>query len=210
MNNDVRNRKSLSDIGWTEERVLQYEEIAVEDHSYVATRQERSRNETSWKLSLNAEGIQGPMNQRSDFKEAKQTCKRLYHEFSTITGSGNEPIPPDKSDKGAINSLKVLMNAVIDLKLLQDDDGNQAATCGQRGTEIRGHLHPGENSDYSFNCSRRVIFISRAGKLNLLAIDGRCKQYTYRAHVFSRTVCQRACPTLLSQLYSHLVTDFTH
>ena len=37
-----------------------------------------------------------------------------------------------------------------------------------------------------------------------------CKQYTYRAHVFSCAVCQRACPNLLSQLYNHFVTDFTH
>ena len=37
-------RKSLSDIGCTEEQIIQYDEIAMEDHSCVATRQERSRN----------------------------------------------------------------------------------------------------------------------------------------------------------------------
>ena len=52
--------------------------------------QERSRNEKSWKISLNA----GPVNQRSDFLEGKQTCKRLCHEYTAITGSGNKPIPP--------------------------------------------------------------------------------------------------------------------
>ena len=36
---------------------------------------------------MNAEGIQGPLNQRSDFIEAKQTCKRLHHEYTAITGS---------------------------------------------------------------------------------------------------------------------------
>ena len=80
-------RKSVSDTGWTEEQIIRYDEIALEDHCYVATQQERSRNEKSWKLSLNAEGIQGPLNQRSGFKEAKKTCKRLYHEYTAITGS---------------------------------------------------------------------------------------------------------------------------
>ena len=94
-NKDDKYRKSLSDIGWTEEQIIQYVEIALEDRSYVAKQQERSRNEKSWKLSLNAEGIQRPLNQRSDFqKEAKQTYKRLYHEYTAITGSGNKPIPP--------------------------------------------------------------------------------------------------------------------
>ena len=87
---------SLSDIGWTEEQIIQYDEIALEDHSNVATKQEGSRKEKSLKLSLNAEGIQGPLKQRCDFKEAKQTCKRLYHEYTAITGSGNKPILPER------------------------------------------------------------------------------------------------------------------
>ena len=79
---------------WTEEQIIQYDAIALEDLSIVATWQERSRNGKSWKNSLNAAGIQGPMNQRSDFTEAKQKCKRLYDEHTAITGDGNKPIPP--------------------------------------------------------------------------------------------------------------------
>ena len=113
---------------------------------------------------MNAEGIQGPLNQRSDLKRAKQTCKRLYQEHTAITGSGNLSLQSNTSDKGAINSLKALH---IDLVLLQDGDiillaqsirlhlrhhgGNQAGTCGQRGTGIRGNLHPGVNSDFFFS-----------------------------------------------------------
>ena len=93
---DDNYRKSLSDFGWTEERFIQYDEIALEDQSRVATLQERSRNVKSWKLSLNAEGISGPLNQRSDFQEAKETWKRLYHEYTPVTGSGNKPIPPEQ------------------------------------------------------------------------------------------------------------------
>ena len=66
-NNDDKYRKSLSDMEWTEERTIQYDEIALKDHSCSATRRERRRNGKSWKLSLNAEGIQEPLNQRSDF-----------------------------------------------------------------------------------------------------------------------------------------------
>ena len=43
-------------IGWNEDTVQAHDKIALEDHSYTATREERSRNEKSWKLSLNAEG----------------------------------------------------------------------------------------------------------------------------------------------------------
>ena len=45
-------RKSLSDIGWTEEQIKQYDAIAFEDHAYVATTEGRSRNEKSWNISL--------------------------------------------------------------------------------------------------------------------------------------------------------------
>ena len=90
---DDKYRKSLSDIGWTEEHIIQYDEISLENHSHVAARQERSRNEQCWTISLNKEGIQGPMNQRSDFMEAKQKRKRLYDEHTEITGEGDKPSP---------------------------------------------------------------------------------------------------------------------
>ena len=61
-NNDGKYRKSLSDIVWTEEQTIRYDAIALEAHSCVATQQERSQNEKSWTLSLNAEGIQRPLN----------------------------------------------------------------------------------------------------------------------------------------------------
>ena len=91
---DDKYSKSLSEIGWTEEQIIQDDEFALQDHSYVATWQERSRNEKSWKISLNAEGIQGPLNQRSDFKVAKETMKRLYDEHAAITRGGDKPVPP--------------------------------------------------------------------------------------------------------------------
>ena len=163
--------------------IIQYDEIALE-RPFFHCNKRRSRNETSWKLSLNAGGVQGPLNHRRDFKEAQKTCKRLCNEYTAITGSGNKLIPPEqnKSDKGAITSLKALTNMHIDLMLQQDGDtivlpqrirlrlrhhdGNQAATCGRRGTTV-------------FQTVPDECFFA-CWKCNLLAIDGevRCKQYT--------------------------------
>ena len=63
---------NLSEIGWTEEQIIQYDELALEDHSYFATTEERTRNEKSWALKLNGEGAQGPMSQRPDFVEQNE------------------------------------------------------------------------------------------------------------------------------------------
>ena len=79
-----------------EEGTMQHDKIALEDHSYTATREEGSRNDNSWKLSLNAEGVQGPLNQLNDFKEAKQTRKTPHHEHTATTGSGSKPITPEQ------------------------------------------------------------------------------------------------------------------
>ena len=68
--------KSLSDIGWPEEQIIQYDELALEDHSKIATTKERTRNEKKWVLKLNKEGVQGPLNQRPHFVEAKREIKK--------------------------------------------------------------------------------------------------------------------------------------
>ena len=65
----------------------------MEDHSNIATREERDRNETNWVLSLN-KGVQGPLNQRPDFVEAKRKMKRLHGERAKETSEGNTPIHP--------------------------------------------------------------------------------------------------------------------
>ena len=87
-------RKSLSYIGWTEEQIIQYDELALEDHSYIATTEERTRNGKKWVPSLHKGGVQGPQNQRPDFVEAKRECKRLRDEHVKKTPEGNTPIHP--------------------------------------------------------------------------------------------------------------------
>ena len=75
-----------------EETIMEYGKFALEDHSYTATREERRRNENSWKLSWNAEGANGPMDQRDVSKEAKEIYERPYRANREITGCGNTPI----------------------------------------------------------------------------------------------------------------------
>ena len=56
---DDKYRKSLSEIGWTEEQIIQYDELASEKPLLFCTREERTRNEKSWVLKLNKGGVQG-------------------------------------------------------------------------------------------------------------------------------------------------------
>ena len=48
---DAQYRKSLSEIGWNWEQIIGYDKIALEGHSYVATRSERIQNSKHWILN---------------------------------------------------------------------------------------------------------------------------------------------------------------
>ena len=138
------------------------------------------------------------MNQRSDFKEAKQTCNRLYHEYTEITGSGNKPIFPEQQVRQRHNQQfegleqhayrldatgwRYYPSSTTHSFHLRHHDGNQAATCGQLGARIREKHHPGLNSFFFFFSCSEMSF--RLPEIYLQAIDGRCKQHTNRAHVF--------------------------
>ena len=58
-------------LGGLKNKLFTMTKLALEDHSNIATRGERNRNEKSWALKLNKEGAQGRTNQRPDFVEAK-------------------------------------------------------------------------------------------------------------------------------------------
>ena len=62
--------------------------------SFFATREERTRNEKNRVLSLNKEGVPGPLNQRPDFVGATRELKRLHDEHVKETTEGNTPIHP--------------------------------------------------------------------------------------------------------------------
>ena len=89
---DYKYHESVADIGWTEEQIIQHDQLALEDHSKSATSEERDRTEKSWVLKLNKEGSQGPMNQGRDFVEATREMKRLHDEHAKEISEGNTPI----------------------------------------------------------------------------------------------------------------------
>ena len=167
-------------------------------------------------LSLNAEGANGPVDQREDFKDAKETCKRLDHEHTAFTGCGNTPIPPQQQVRRRPNQQfvsheeyskrldssgwKCCVPATIHSSYLRHHGDNRAIAGGQCGI---GTPHHGVNSDF-FSSFQMRHFACR--KFNLLGIDrGIGVISTLTAHTFfSCALCQRACPSLLSQLFSRL------
>ena len=93
---DAQYRKSLSDIGWAEEQVTEYDKIALESHSHVTTRSERIHKSKHWILGLNQDGVQQPLYQQPDLAQAKRECKRLHDEHVTRTQQDYRTIPRDQ------------------------------------------------------------------------------------------------------------------
>ena len=81
-------RTSLSQIGLTEEQIIQYDQLTLEDHAHSARRKERGRNEKGWEFKLNKEGAQESMNQWFFF-ETKREMKRMHGEHVKETSEGN-------------------------------------------------------------------------------------------------------------------------
>ena len=75
-------RQSQLDIGWTEDYCARLDEIAAEDHSYVATAAERARRENTWVVVLHSSGPNGSVNQREDYVEGQEnlstTISRIW------------------------------------------------------------------------------------------------------------------------------------
>ena len=113
---DADYQMSLSDEGWTEEEIRQHDAVALEDHSsegtpeergrwqrnwfvvvdhsYEGTPEERGRWQRNWFIVVNHEGVQGPIRQRLDFREAKHAYRQLYKEHAERTSEGNKSIHP--------------------------------------------------------------------------------------------------------------------
>ena len=87
----IRNSK----IGWTEQKCIDMEKLAQEDHSYRLSREEFKRYQGQWYLTLNKSGKNAPMRLRSDFRAAatiknmspprirRRTCRT--HSWPTIS-----------------------------------------------------------------------------------------------------------------------------
>ena len=90
---DDKYRKSFSDIGWTAEQIKTVTQLhwKIIPTCLQLTIDVESRIPVQF---LWTEGIQGEMNQRPDFIDAKHKCKRLYEEHTARIGEGNTPIHP--------------------------------------------------------------------------------------------------------------------
>ena len=84
-NDDYKYRDSSTLVGWTERDVVLHDRIALENHSYVATKAGILRNSTHWILTLNKEGAQQPLHRRLDFAKAKRECQKLHDDHMTNT-----------------------------------------------------------------------------------------------------------------------------
>ena len=161
------------------------------DHSYNATRGERSRNERSWRLVLNAEGAQGPLDQRDDNKQAKETCNKMYKEHAATAGCGNAPIHPQQQVRQKSNqqfdgheedSYRLDSSAKMhsSLPLRHLGGKSQTAVSVELGNFIM---------EWTVICFPSLQIIQSPGNRR------GCNKYTYRAHVF----LMRSSSVFLSQ-----------
>ena len=87
---DQENRDSQLKIGWTEQKCIEMDKLAQEDHSYRLSREEFKRYQGQWHLTLNESGENAPMRLRSDFGAAVTIRNRLHRESGEERA---EPIP---------------------------------------------------------------------------------------------------------------------
>ena len=73
-------RESQLEIGWTEEKCKDMDELAKEDHAYHLSTEEFKRYQGQWYLTLNKAGKNEPMRLRSDFRAAVSIKNRFHRE----------------------------------------------------------------------------------------------------------------------------------
>ena len=83
-------RDSQLKIGWTEEKCIEMEKLAQEDHSYRLSHEEHLRYQKHWYLKLNKSDKNAPMRLRSDFRTTVTVMNRLHRESGEERA---EPIP---------------------------------------------------------------------------------------------------------------------
>ena len=89
-------RRSLAEHNIGVKEIMFYDQIALENHDYIATEAERIQNSKHWVLSTNADGRQLPRQQRPDYAAAKRECQRLQDEYMAETKQLYKPVYPSK------------------------------------------------------------------------------------------------------------------
>ena len=76
-------RESQLKIGWNEQKCIEMDKLAQENHSYRLSKEEFQRNQRQWYLTLNKSGKDALMPLRSDFRAAVTQSKTVYTENQT-------------------------------------------------------------------------------------------------------------------------------
>ena len=90
------NRTSLAKHNIGEKEIMLHDQIALDNHDFIATKADRIQNSKHWVLSINAEGPQIPRQHRPDYAAAKRECQRLQDTFMADTKQLHKPIHPSK------------------------------------------------------------------------------------------------------------------
>ena len=83
-------RDSQLKIGWTEDKCIEMDKLALEDHSYRLSSEGHLRHQKHWYLTSNKWSKNAPMRLRSDFPTALTNMNRLHRESGEERA---EPIP---------------------------------------------------------------------------------------------------------------------
>ena len=73
-------RESQLAIGWTEQKCIEMDQLAKQNHTYHLSTEEFKRYQEQWYLTLNKSGKTAPMRLRPDFRAAVSLKKRLHRE----------------------------------------------------------------------------------------------------------------------------------
>ena len=80
-------------VGWTEQKCIEMDELAKQNHTYHLSTEEFKRYQGQWYLTVNKSGKNAPMRLRSDFRAAVSLNNRLHRESGEQVA---EPIPPQQ------------------------------------------------------------------------------------------------------------------
>ena len=84
-------RESQLKIGWTEQKCVEMDELAKQDHTYHLSKEEFKRNQGQWYLTLNKSGKNAPMRLRPDFRAAVSLKNRLHRESGEQVAESTSP-----------------------------------------------------------------------------------------------------------------------
>ena len=120
---DARFRKTMIELGRTEEVIREMDKLANEDHTHHATAEEICVYRNTWWIRSNFVGSDTmPIRHRADFKEALSTLRRLKR-IKLITKIGGKALPHlGGTGKIAGGILHLSITATMDPALI--DQGN--------------------------------------------------------------------------------------